>query len=487
MMLRPSRNTLLLLALAVPLLCAFALTSKRWPAATTTFYTGITGTAPSGVKYSTAFEQAMQQWNDKTGFEFVADRSYLDPCVNYTRSTSGDFPSGNGDLRNGIDFRPNVCGNNFGSSVLAITLTFGSGGRFGFDQMRESDIVFNDRYSWDVYDGPRQTGKTDFRRVALHELGHALGLAHENTALAIMAPRITDMHELQADDVAGVNALYTATTQCRTVALSMNTLVRDSLNAPDCKIQELFAAGSDDSFVDVYKLVLKSATRVILDMRSSEMDPVLVLTDGKLNELDISDDHLGTCNARLDKTLVAGEYLLLANTFAQPKKCIGNKGAYTLSITDGTQPVLGDTTTSNGSARASALFTGGATADGGQTWKSSFTATERIDVNARIAIDPAHVGESGKVYALIQLSNGMRFGRNSSGEYVPVAGDLSQLAAYKSGLLEQTELLTLATGLQGEAMRLTGQNFVIWVGYALDSRPYDIHYGADPIRFSIIP
>ncbi len=34
---------------------------------------------------------------------------------------------------------------------------------------------------------------------------------------------------------------------------------------------------------------------------------------------------------------------------------------------------------------------------------------------------------------------------------------------------------------------MAGLNFVVYVGYALDSRPYDIHYGTDPIRFSIIP
>lgn len=486
MMPRPPRSLVVLLALAVPLLCAFSLTSKRWSPATATFYTGISGTAPSGVRYSTAFEQAMQQWNDRTSFKFVADRSYLDPCTNYTRSTTGDFPRGDGDRRNAIDFRSTVCGNDFGSSVLAIALTFGTSGRFGFDNMREADIIFNDRYNWDVYDGPRQPGKTDFRRVALHELGHALGLGHENIALAIMAPRITDMYELQDDDIAGVNALYRSASQCRTASLMVNSLVRDSLNTPDCKVQELFAGGSDDSFVDVYKLVLNTTTRVVMDMRSSELDSVLVLTDTKLNELDIADDYLGTCNARLDKTLLAGEYLLLANTYAQPRKCVGNKGAYTLSITDGTQPVLGESATSNGSALASALFTGGASADGGKTYKSSFTASERIDVDARIAVDPAHVGQSGKVYALIQLSNGTRFGRAASGEYIPVGDDLSQLAAYRSGLLEVNELLTVAKGLQGEAMGLAGLNFVVYVGYALDSRPYDIHYGADPIRFSII-
>ena len=51
----------------------------------------------------------------------------------------------------------------------------------------------------------------DFRRVAVHELGHALGLTHEDDVPAIMATNQRTGNTIvkpQADDIAGVQALY---------------------------------------------------------------------------------------------------------------------------------------------------------------------------------------------------------------------------------------------------------------------------------------
>jgi len=473
-------------AVALPAAVAFTLIGKRWPTTTVTFYTGMPGAAPSGLTWSNAFQQAMQQWNDKTEVEFVANSGFRNPCEGYSRSATGlDFPAGTGDKRNGIDFRSTVCGNDFGSTVLAITLTNAVEGRFGFNNLVEADIVFNDKYSWDVHDGPRKTGVAEFRRVALHELGHAIGLGHESTATAIMAPRITDLDQLQADDIAGAKALYTPQGACPVVDIAPNRLVRNALGLPDCRVNQLLGAGSDDSFIDVYRLTLTTTTRLVIDMRSSEMDPVLVLTDAKYGELDISDDHLGNCNAHFDKTLAAGEYRLLANTYAVPKKCVSNFGRYTLSISDGSMPTLGDAAVSSGNA-AAALFTGGATADGGLSYTSSFAATDSIDINAAIAIDPEHVGQNGRIFVLAQLSDGSRFMKTADNGFVPFNGGLAQLRPLRSGPLAASESLLIAKGLRAEGTALAGQSFAVYIGYATDSRPQDIHYGTEPIRFSII-
>jgi hypothetical protein len=49
----------------------------------------------------------------------------------------------------------------------------------------------------------------DIGIVALHEIGHSIGLAHEGAALAVMNPIYNpDMAVLQADDINGVRAIY---------------------------------------------------------------------------------------------------------------------------------------------------------------------------------------------------------------------------------------------------------------------------------------
>lgn len=81
----------------------------------------------------------------------------------------------------------------------------------------EADVVFDRAKAWDSYRGPLRRapqGETlnDFRRVALHEFGHALGLAHpddhEQAVPAIMNRQTGSIDDLQTDDIEGVQSIY---------------------------------------------------------------------------------------------------------------------------------------------------------------------------------------------------------------------------------------------------------------------------------------
>jgi Matrixin len=91
---------------------------------------------------------------------------------------------------------------------LAITVIYYEG-----SVMEESDTVFKSTVQWNSYPGAllnNGNGPFDFRRVAIHELGHTIGLADINGTdpLAIMDIDVSNIDNLTSDDIAGAQSLY---------------------------------------------------------------------------------------------------------------------------------------------------------------------------------------------------------------------------------------------------------------------------------------
>ena len=107
-----------------------------------------------------------------------------------------------GDHLNSLSFGSSFFGHSFGSNTLAVTSYSYSG-----TTMTEADIVFNTAWTWDSYRGSLRSA-IDIQRVALHEVGHLIGLAHSGVANTIMYPSINNAYLLTADDIAGIQALY---------------------------------------------------------------------------------------------------------------------------------------------------------------------------------------------------------------------------------------------------------------------------------------
>jgi hypothetical protein len=463
--------------MTVPVTLAFDVDGNKWPGAFTTIYTGIPGTSPSGVAWSQALRESAEAWSNATVFKFSASPDYRDPC-------------NRNDRLNGNDFTTTVCGTSFSPSTLAITMIYSEANSLGAADITEADIVYNRNQNFDIYDGPvnfNQFAGVDFRRVALHELGHVMGLNHERAAPAIMAPTIGNLFTLQKDDIDGVNFLYAGTNNCFKTAANFG-VTSQALSQGDCRVQQLVSGGTDTSFVDVFALELSEAARISVQMSSAEIDSVLVLADEKLRVLEIMDDNAGTCNALIQRVLQPGSYIILANTYVKVTKCGSNTGPYQISFnydSSTLRTLKGKVSFQGGSSNA--IFSGGVTVNNGLSYTNRVTPDQLFDVEARIAIDPRHQNQPGFIVVAALLADGEILVKNIAGNFVTYNPQLAlvPIAVNKVlGAIEEVSVLADTIAAQ-----LDIQNIAVdfLVGYGVSSNPDELYYHQEPINLIVSP
>jgi hypothetical protein len=183
---------------------AYVLLGQKWPASSIVMHLQLGSSSASLIDGTTSWgqsaEAALATWNaNLRGVQFSVIRN----------STA---PIGDGNGVNNVFWSSSIYGRALGSSVLAVATNWSRG-----STRVEGDVIFNTAFPFNSYSGPLKVSAGggwlfDFRRVALHEFGHVLGLGHPDQAgqsvNTIMHSTTGNIDRLQSDDVAGASTLY---------------------------------------------------------------------------------------------------------------------------------------------------------------------------------------------------------------------------------------------------------------------------------------
>ena len=465
----------MLLVTAVPTF-AFEIDGTKWFRAQATVYVSVPGFSATNISWSTAVIDALNNWTERTVFQFNVIEESKDPCA------SDGFSS--------IDFKDDFCGSEFGTRTLAVAVRRFEPQELGPPNIIEGDVVVNAEEKFDIFDGPLvQFGLInnglDFKRVALHEFGHVIGLNHESVEPAIMEASISNRFELQDDDIQGVQALYSGLSNCQISDLTLGTST-NSLDASDCTVRDLTVGGSDSSLIDIYQFEVSDTSTYEFKTTSSSVDTVLLLATPDLQYLGVESDSVNDCDSSLSRELQQGTYLLMVNTFNTPLKpdCDGF-GDYELKTSvkaSSTLPLGAPTSLLGGFSLAS--FSGGITSDNGLTYGNTFSATDSLDISAEIEVDTAHQGKPGFIVVAAVIGDQLLL-LNDRQEFVEA--NLHPIVAASRKVLVASESVEIATDLIPAEIGIEEIEANIFVGYGLDSSPAEVYYHRTPINLTVQP
>ena len=455
---------------------SFEFKGNKWIGAETTIYANLKGISNSGMPWGSAVKQAMNEWNTKTNFHFDLVSEYRDPCVR--------------DGFNSLTFAKDMCGVSFNDSTLAVTVLKYKEQQLGPNAIVEADIYIKESIPFDIYDGPRiklglAQSPVDFGRTVLHELGHVIGLDHEERESAIMQPEYGDIYQLQDDDIKGVSFLYGGMSNCKVMNLKFGK-TSNSLSDSDCTVKELTAGGEDDSKIDLYQFKLTSPTVVDFSITSLELESVIIVADKDLNYIAIDSDSASGCDGQLKTNLNAGDYFLMVNTYdAQVKSQCQLTGDYELFASySSDSPQFLKTRNSAQFGQSEAKFTGKISGDKGRSYGNVFSYKEPIDISASISVNSSHIGKNGFLVVGAVIGSQVLM-QNQNGQFIDVSGLSRNVIPVLEKRLEAFESFNIAENLIAADLNIKEIEVDFYIGYGVESNPSRIYYHENPFNLTI--
>ena len=132
-----------------------------------------------------------------------------------------------------------------------------------------------------------------------------------------------------------------------------------------------------------------------------------------------------------------------------------------------------------------ARFFGGASADNGETFGSSFDFNTPLDISGSIQIEESHINTVGNLYIVVLLGEDYLY-RDSEGNYQAWDLDLSTLqAASPDKTLSSFEPLTIVDDVPLGPAGAAGLTLSIFFAYNTSAVPGELYYSGTPVTLAI--
>lgn len=215
---------------------AYQVSGSKWQDGKFRLYVGVPATVPqldfdnNPITWNFIIQQAVVAWdNPVQGLDITIIDETRNPCDGYTGAAGATVPNpvinpnasnptrdSTTATENGIGLDDDVCGSAFGSDVFAVTLLRSVPNQPALYQ--EADIIFNSNFQYDIHNNSFSSSATpgtvttplDARRLAIKQLGFALGLIEEPNIPSIMHPNAAtrSITNPTTDDLQGMRILY---------------------------------------------------------------------------------------------------------------------------------------------------------------------------------------------------------------------------------------------------------------------------------------